>query len=1067
MTNEEEQVVSVDGSVSSVVGNVNVVVEPMGKSQQDEQTNQDVLKHDKHTQQPADAAAHGQDPSLTAVSSGASQCHVQVDQGRACSGHAGLRRDTTKELDTSRDRLPGVRVEAREGHPHTTQGQSQDSISPDDGGAQCREAQEVLVAGTPAEASEGTNHWQRDSGDPDGQGHCGDLRSGRSIRSGSSGIRTACEPHLRGGVSQPQELCELGQAHLQGGAHGQRTPSDSLGTLAREPIGGVPSKVDPGSYFESQGCDEDQGYDRGISHILKFREQAERSDDGDSNAGDDGAVEGSHRNLAGGCPELEGRSSPKRTPIEHGILRDDADRCGAAVSQAFNTEQSSVPSARGLDHLAVPGSCKDAKTLPKGMSRFLRDRSEKLVPETLQSLVLHDRVHLLEIACSQESLLTKTMRDLTGQEKSAQRMSIWNHYDLGTNDGVKAILNKIELENPSHVWLSMECGPYSIMQQINQRTPEQKAKLEEKRREVLKQYVGGSIIFGFCVQKGIHITWEWSQSCQAWRLPLVQKIIQKYEVFFAITRGCQVNLRNQEGSFVSKGWKLMTTNKLMADRMNLPCSCAPNTKHVPCEGQLTKKSAFYTSVFAKRVCEVILMGSTNFQIQKELQGDFTEGDLFGKGLFCICKEHCVHDVMLTCGFCQKTVEKSGLSILASEEEVVAEQPCGLSREEIQKRLHLLHAATGHGPTKYLVQALRRRGVHRDIIKQAEEFTCSVCKERSRPHPRNLASLEPQPPRFDTITADVGHFIHPVSGEHFQFMMIVDEDSRFKVGRVLKGKRQHVSAAQFITTLKESWIGYFGLPKTLRLDPDGAFRSHALSDYCDQHQIFLDLIPSEAHWKLGVCERSVQATKTILGKVCHEFPDVPPEEALAECMRVLNQREMVRGYTPIQHVLGRAPDEVGRVFPKEAIQSPELQGQSDVAYHHQVEALRLSAEKAFLDWNASERPQRAQHSSSRRVLNFTAGDLVYIWRKQVTGKDAAHTKTPSGKFIGPARILATEKHRDAEGCLAPSSSVWLVRGRRKATEMLPRTTTACIRPRKSDGGTLCTRAPRMGISKSSG
>ena len=282
------------------------------------------------------------------------------------------------------------------------------------------------------------------------------------------------------------------------------------------------------------------------------------------------------------------------------------------MSEALSAEQSHVSNARGLDHDVAPKTCKEAKTLTRGMCRFQRDRSEKLAPETFQSLALHDRVHLLEIACSQDSLLTNTMRDLTGQEKSAQRMSIWNHFDLGTNDGVKAILNKIEIEKPSHVWLSMECGPYSIMQQINQRNPEQKAPLEEKRREVLKQYVGGSISFlGLVFRRGF------ISLGHNLEVTLVQRIIQQYEVFFAVT-GCQVNLRDKEVFFASKGWKLMTTNKLMAERMNLPCSFAPNAKHVPCEGQLSKKSAFYTPMFAKRVCEVIL-GSTVFRFRKSFR----------------------------------------------------------------------------------------------------------------------------------------------------------------------------------------------------------------------------------------------------------------------------------------------------------------------------------------------------------------------------------------------------------------------------------------------------------------
>ena len=92
-----------------------------------------------------------------------------------------------------------------------------------------------------------------------------------------------------------------------------------------------------------------------------------------------------------------------------------------------------------------------------------------MIPEALQSLVLQDRVHLLEIACSPDSVLTSTMQDMAGSEKAASRASIWNQFDLTTNAGVHAVLDKIDHENPAHVWISTECGPYSVMQNINQR----------------------------------------------------------------------------------------------------------------------------------------------------------------------------------------------------------------------------------------------------------------------------------------------------------------------------------------------------------------------------------------------------------------------------------------------------------------------------------------------------------------------------------------------------------------------------------------------------------------------
>jgi hypothetical protein len=138
------------------------------------------------------------------------------------------------------------------------------------------------------------------------------------------------------------------------------------------------------------------------------------------------------------------------------------------------------------------------------------------------------------------------------------------------------------------------------MQNVNQRTEEQKMELQEKRREALKQYVGCALIFTFCVQMGIHATWEWSQSCQAWRLPLIQNLVERFQPYFAVIRGCPVGFNTPEGFPISNGWKIMTTHALLARRMELLRQCSPGTQHVKCEGSITSKTAYNTEGFAKR-----------------------------------------------------------------------------------------------------------------------------------------------------------------------------------------------------------------------------------------------------------------------------------------------------------------------------------------------------------------------------------------------------------------------------------------------------------------------------------
>ena len=519
----------------------------------------------------------------------------------------------------------------------------------------------------------------------------------------------------------------------------------------------------------------------------------------------------------------------------------------------------------------------DSRQLSRKVDRMLHDVIEDWVPK--------DKTILMEVACGPDSLLSSTMQEITGCKHTAQRFALWNQHDLRSSDGVKSVLTAIDRLEPNHVWLAPECGPYSMMQNINQRNDKQRADLELKRRDALKQYVGCAIIFQYCIQKGIHVTWELSQTCQAWRLPLLQRLASKYEPHFAVARGCQVNLRDGQNRFIKKGWRIMTTHSLMSERMNLPCTCDHRTPHVACEGSLTRKTAYYTKEFAKRVCETILHDTTRQHLIDEFQGSSKNHGMFGSGTVCVCEDGKLHDSDFQCGHCNEEAmgrihkrETEHKRQTVGEGLAVDSKLQGLPKdwtpEEIRRRLYLLHAATGHGSKRHLLQVLKNKGVHPKILEAAEGFECPVCKERQRPQPRNLSSLEPVPQKFEVVSADVGHWINPKTKEKHQFVMFVDEGSRFRVARVvLHGKHQHVSASLFISTFRECWTQYFGYPRTLRMDPDGAFRSVELADFCDQQQIYLDLIPGEAHWKFGTCERSIQATKTIVEKIIDDQPEL--------------------------------------------------------------------------------------------------------------------------------------------------------------------------------------------------
>ena len=349
-------------------------------------------------------------------------------------------------------------------------------------------------------------------------------------------------------------------------------------------------------------------------------------------------------------------------------------------------------------------------------------------------------------------------------------------------------------------------------------------------------------------------------------------------------------------------------------------------------------------------------------------------------------------------------------------------------EAIKRKLYLLHAATGHGSPKHMVEALKRRGASPLVIRLAQEFRCAVCQEKAKIQPRQVASLEPLPPKFHTIAADIGHWVHPTTGEHQNFMVVIDEGSRYRMAKILlKGQKQAPTSAACINYLQEGWFQVFGKPKTLRLDPAGSFRSSAVESFCDRHSIYHDVIPGEAHWQIGLAEQAVQGIKGLMSKICESDPATTAEEAISMAVSVFNQKEMIRGFSPVQHVLGQAPDAMGRFLPHEGNLPEEVVLNQPRAVFEQEARRRAEAEKGLAEWVAQQRITKALNSRSRPHTVYQPGDLVYFWRTQESGRHKKQPGTNQGRFLGPARILAMETRRD-EGGSRPGHAVWCVRGR---------------------------------------
>ena len=369
-----------------------------------------------------------------------------------------------------------------------------------------------------------------------------------------------------------------------------------------------------------------------------------------------------------------------------------------------------------------------------------------------------------------------------------------------------------------------------------------------------------------------------------------------------------------------------------------------------------------------------------------------------------------------------------------EEERPGEGEEPLSQEEKkewEKKLRLIHGATGHGSTESLVRNLRQKGVRSEVIELAKRFVCDTCEERKRPAPRRVANLELVPKRWAVALADCAFWRHPHTKKRVTIGLLMDQGSRFLVGRILmEGEKGSVKADQYTKFYQENWQQYFGSPDYLRFDAEGAWRSRELDSYFSRNQVMLDPIPGDAHWHLSPLERSIEWLKELLSRIALEDAQVTSHEAVAQAISIWNRREMVRGFSPFQHAMGQAPDIDGRFFRDNVKDFPVDIMETPVGEIEKHQKLRLLAEETFLKWQARERIARALNSKSKPFPLYSPGELVFYWRH--LGRKEAGQRYQTGHFYGyagPARILALETRFDEDNNVRPSSVVWLVRNNR--------------------------------------
>ena len=89
-----------------------------------------------------------------------------------------------------------------------------------------------------------------------------------------------------------------------------------------------------------------------------------------------------------------------------------------------------------------------------------------------------DRPHsVMELCCEEDSGVTKAVERSGGR---GVRIGLFNGCDLLRRSGFNKAMSLLEEEQPDVMWVSMPCGPTSMIQELNKLTPESAAKIEKE-----------------------------------------------------------------------------------------------------------------------------------------------------------------------------------------------------------------------------------------------------------------------------------------------------------------------------------------------------------------------------------------------------------------------------------------------------------------------------------------------------------------------------------------------------------------------------------------------------------
>ena len=592
-------------------------------------------------------------------------------------------------------------------------------------------------------------------------------------------------------------------------------------------------------------------------------------------------------------------------------------------------------------------------------------------------------------------------------------------FDLSLRRDRLRCWQELKETDPDLIVVCPPCGPFSILQGLNQSEKAQKT-LKLKLAEGRAHLKFAMQVFEWQVRRKKMAVFEHPATSKAWeeesvkhclKLPGVQRVRADLCEYGMAVKGIA---NKKPTDFMVNGVAMM---------MELGRRCGGGHVHQPLIGGLARLAEKYP----RRLCRAMIEGAS-----RDLFGDYFNQIILH---WATDNEEAVEASVRELG---ERMQEEADALNAGEEnqaqmprihQIARDQPdleegadpdavpdgADVPERELSQRdkemVQRLHNNLGHPNNMEFCRALRMARARNAVWRYVKtEFKCPVCARSPKPKSARPATLPKTFEPCKIVGVDVVYFPALDVRQTRPVLNIVDWATGYQMLEPLENMQSQHIWEKFQST----WARTFSIPEVVIVDQGREF-SKDFSEKVSEAGALLRVIGARAPWQQGKTERHGGLAKEVFVKVREDILPVNESEwkmCIHSVEAAKNRLFNKSGFSPAQRQFGynmRLPGNLG----SDDVYDPALVVQSTSSSLQRCLEIRHQAMQAFIKHTSSNALAKAQLARSRVPQEFQVGDTVYVYRVPLQRRrarsevDFEDREGRRATWVGPGVIVMLE------------------------------------------------------------